>query len=244
MTTASANQTPQAEEVLNLNSPLNFNNFNVEDIDMGETVNITILIDNSGSMSPYRTILNDEINLMVNKFKKIHQAPKIFLSMGTFGSKVNVLTGFQPIANVNVPDFNPNEGETRLFDGCKEFMINIVKQQQDAMRSGVQTKNLFLVITDGVDNASNYDSASEVKKMISHLLTDERTIGSFGAMMCGIGDEQPFKDAQVAMGMQKLFVVDNTKTQKEIEKELIKAIGIFSASISSASSSPGQSVTF
>lgn len=247
MTTTSENNTvpTESEEILNLNSPLNFHNFNIEDIDMGETVNVTILIDNSYSMKDYETILNGEINLMVSKFKKIHQAPKIFLSMGTFGQKINILTGFQPIANVNVPVFQPSEGETKLYDGCKEFMINIVKQQQDAMRAGVQTKNLFFIITDGDDNASTYDSASEVKKMITHLMKDEKTAGSFVAMMCGIGERTIFENAQDKMGINKLFVVDPSKSEKEVEKELMNVIGIFSQSISSASTSPaGTSITF
>ncbi len=36
------NNNASIEEVINLNSPLNFNNFNPEDIDMGETVNVTL----------------------------------------------------------------------------------------------------------------------------------------------------------------------------------------------------------
>lgn len=246
MTTQSENTAANtADEVLNLNSPLNFNNFNVEDIDMGETVNVTILIDNSYSMKDYEVILNDEINLMVNKFKKIHQAPKIYLSMGTFGQTVKVLTGFQPIVNVNVPKFTPDEGATKLYDGCKEFMINIVKQQQDAMGAGIQSKNLLFIITDGEDNDSTFNSASEVKKMITYLMKDEKTAGSFVAMMCGIGNPTIFKNAQDAMGINKLFVVDPHKSEKEIEKELMNVIGIFSQSISSASSAPaGTSITF
>lgn len=244
MTTTSANLTPQADEVLNLNSPLNFNNINVGDIDMGETVNVTILIDNSGSMSPFKDFLNDEIRLMIETIKSWHQAPKIFLSMGTFGSNIEVLTGFQPVSNVTPKTFNPNEGSTRLYDGCREFLKNIIRQQQDAMRAGIQTKNIFFVLTDGADNASNYDSASEVNKMITHVMKDEQTMGSFGAIMCGIGDANDFEHARKEMGIQKLFVVDPNKTEKEIKKELKEVIGFLSQSISSVSSAPGQSVTF
>ena len=93
MTTTSENNTvpTESEEILNLNSPLNFHNFNIEDIDMGETVNVTILIDNSYSMKDYETILNGEINLMVNKFKKIHQA---------FVSKLVIQKGSEEFASI------------------------------------------------------------------------------------------------------------------------------------------------
>ena len=81
---STTSQTPTSpEEVLNLNSPLTFNNFHAEDIDMGETVNVTLLIDNSGSMDTHKSILNDEIKLMIETMQGLHQAPKIFLSIGT-----------------------------------------------------------------------------------------------------------------------------------------------------------------
>lgn len=242
---STTSQTPTSpEEVLNLNSPLTFNNFHAEDIDMGETVNVTLLIDNSGSMDTHKSILNDEIKLMIETMQGLHQAPKIFLSIGTFGSKINVLTGFQPIANVVVPKFNPDEGSTKLYDGCKEFLKNIIRQQQDAMKSGVQTKNIFFVLTDGVDTDSNYDSASEVKKMIDYVMKDEQTMGSFGAVMCGIGYSSMFQSAMSQMGMQKLFVIDSNKSEKEIKKEFKEVFGWLSQSVSSVSSAPGQSVTF
>ncbi len=203
-----------------------------------------MLIDNSGSMAAFKDILNGEIKLMIEAMQNWHQAPKIFLSIGTFGSKINVLTGFQPVINVSLKVFNPDEGETKLYDGCKEFLKNVIRQQQDAMRAGVQTKNIFFVLTDGADNASNYDSASEVKKMISYVMKDELTMGSFGAVMCGIGDAISFENAKNEMGIQKLFVIDPNKNEKEMKKEFKEVFGWLSQSVSSVSSAPGQSVVF
>lgn len=231
-------------EDLNLNSPLNFNNFQVDDIDMGETVNVTILIDNSGSMSGYKDILNEEINMMIDTWQKWHHAPKIFLSIGTFGSTIEVITGFQPIINVKPHVFNPNESSTKLYDGCKEFLKNIIKQQQDAMKAGIQTKNIFFVLTDGADNDSNYDSANEIKKMISVVLKDEQTMGSFGAVMCGIGEPSVFEKAKDNMGFQKLFTIDPSLTEKENAKRLKEMFGRLSTSVSSASSMPGSLINF
>jgi len=237
-------QTPNEVEIINLNSPLNFNNFNPDDIDMGETVNVTMLIDNSNSMEEFKDLLNSEIKLMIETWQKWHHAPKIFLSIGTFGSKIEVITGFQPISNVKIHNFNPNEGSTKLYDGCKEFLKNVIKQQQDSMKAGVQTKNIFFVLTDGADNDSNYDSASEVKKMISYVMKDEQTMGGFGAVMCGIGEQNIFEHDKNEMGFQKLFTIDANLTEKENSKRLKEMFGWLSQSISSASSSPGSLINF
>jgi len=236
-------QTNEAE-VINLNSPLTFNNFDPDDIDMGETVNVTMLIDNSGSMDSYKDILNDEIRMMITAMQGWHQAPKIFLSIGTFGEKIEVLTGFQPIANVSMKRFNPNENSTKLYDGCKEFLKNVIKQQQDASKAGIQSKSIFFVLTDGADNASNYDSAKEVKKMISYISKDESMMGNFGAVMCGIGNVNTFEHAKDEMGIQKLFTIDPNKNEKEIKKAFKEVFGWLSQSISSASSAPGAVINF
>ncbi len=234
--------TVKTTEEINLNSPLTFNNFNADDIDMGETVNVTILIDKSGSMSIYKDMLNEEIRMMIEGMQKWHQAPKIFLSIGTFGEKIEVVTGFQPILNVKCPHFDPNEGETKLYEACREFLKNIIRQQRDATVAGVQCKNILFVLTDGIDNASSYDAAKEVNKMVTHMLSDEQTMGSFGAVMCGIGDVSSFEQAKNLMGFQKLFVIDSNKTAKEIEKEFRAVFGFLSQSVSSVSSSPGATI--
>ncbi len=232
------------EEVINLNSPLTFNNFEMDDIDMGETVNVTILVDTSYSMNIHKDILNDEFQFMIESMQSFHQAPKIFTSIGTFDSKIEVLTGFQPIANVQVHKFDPTGSETKLYDGCREFLKNVIKNQKDAMIAGIQTKNIFFVLTDGADTSSNYDSASDVNKMITHIMKDEQMMGSFGAVLCGIGEPTTFENARQQMGFQKLFVINPNLTAKEMKKEFKEVFGWLSQSVSSVSSAPNAVINF
>lgn len=216
---------------LNLATNFDFANFDPDQIDIEEVVNITLLIDTSGSMQDHKDHLNQKIKEMIEDIKSWHQAPKIFFSIGTFDSKIEVLTGFQPVKDVKIPVFNPLGDSTRLYDACLEFLKNVINQHQGNRKAGVTTKSIFFVLTDGRDNASAGRASTEVKKLIDFMREDESTAGTFGSIMCGIGDKQPFEEAQQFMGIQKLFVTGNG--------DLREVIGFLSQSISSASSTPG-----
>jgi uncharacterized protein YegL len=59
-----------------------------------------------------------------------------------------------------------------------------------------------------------------------------------------IGDAISFENAKNEMGIQKLFVIDPNKNEKEMKKEFKEVFGWLSQSVSSVSSAPGQSVVF
>ena len=112
------------------------------------------------------------------------------------------------------------------------------------MKAGVKAKNIFAILSDGLDNGSSYNHATDVKKMITHMMKDEHSAGNFGVILCGIGERQGFENAKNEMGIPKLFVIDPTKTEKEVVKEFRNFIGILSQSISSASTAPGTQIVF
>lgn len=233
----SAIQAPQ-----NLNTHLTFGNFDPSSLNIEETVNITMLIDTSGSMHGNKDELNNQVKLFMEWMQNFHQAPKLFVSIGTFDSKMDVITGFQQVNNVQTPTFNPNGSATMLYASCLDFIKNVINQQQRAMNAGILSKSIFFVITDGADNASTNQDASDVKALIDNLINDEATAGSFMSALVGIGDAATFEHAQKVMGIQKLFVIDPSKGDKENKKAFKEVFGWLSASVSSASTKPGALV--
>lgn len=242
MTTQNTSQT--APEDLNFNTHLDFGNVDVEEIDIEETVNVTMLIDTSGSMQPKTPMLNKQIKLFVEKWQNSHHAPKIFFSTVRFDSDIEVLTGFQPVINVKAPVFDPRGASTKLYDGTLECLKNILTHQKNARKVGIRSKNILFILTDGADNASNYDSAREVKKLIDYVNNDEASMGTFGSIMSGIGPTPIFENAQREMGIQKLIVINDNMTDEEIMKAFEELFDFLSQSISSASSSPGALMNF
>ncbi len=236
-----------------LNTHMKYGNFDVANIDVEEVVNVTILGDVSSSMNePLPGFNSTKAEVMTSEVKNLieqlqgwtHHADKIFFSSGIFSSRMEVLTGFQPIANVTPPQFNKVGGMTRLYDATLDFLKNIINQQEKALHAGVQTKSILFVFTDGEDNESDPSSAPEVKRLIEQFNKDERAAGTFGSVLCGIGEPANFEKAQKEMGIQKLFVIDPNWDEDKIKKEMKKLFTFLSMSISSASSTPGGLVNF
>ncbi len=219
----------------NLNTHLNFGNFDPSDLQVEETVNVVLLIDTSGSMSRYSKELNEQITQFITWMQGFHQAPKLYLSIGEFDSDIRVLTGFQQVNNVSIPNFDPRGGSTRLYDGSLEFLKNQLNQQERSLQSGILSKSIFFVITDGEDNASASNAAHDVKSIVQHVQQNESMMGTFASFMVGIGDRQTFENAQQEMGIQKLFVIDPNLDDKENKAKFKEAFGILSASVKSAS---------
>lgn len=228
----------------NLNTHLKYVNFDPLSVNLEETVNVTLLVDISYSMQDHKDELNEQLKSICEWMQKFHQAHKIFVSIGTFDSKMDVLTGFQNVANVKTPQFNPTGDSTLLYASCLDFVKNVINQQQRAMDAGILSKSIFFVITDGADNASKQSDAKAVKDLISGLTQNEATAGTFMSALVGIGAAPVFERAQKEMGIQKLFVIDPSKGDKENKKAFKEVFGWLSASISSASTQPGALVVF
>ncbi len=236
---SNTNQSNTNQSIPNLNTHLNFGNFDHNDIDVEETVNVVLLIDTSGSMSRYSKELNEQITQFISWMQGFHQAPKLYLSIGEFDSDVRVITGFQQVTNVSIPTVDPRGSSTRLYDGCLEFLKNQINQQQRSLQSGILTKSIFFVITDGEDNASASDASSDVKSIVQYVQQNESMMGTFASFMVGIGDRQTFENAQQEMAIQKLFVIDPNLDDKENKAKFKEAFGILSASVKSASTKKG-----
>ena len=238
----SDNNASLSQSMPDLNTHLSFGNTDVTNLDMEEIVNVTILVDTSGSMSSHAAELNQQISDFIKWMQDFHQAPKLFLSLGRFDSDIEVLTGFQQVNNVKTRVFPTDGGSTKLYEGCSEFVKNVVAQQQRALGAGILSKSIFFVITDGEDNASKATSASEVKQLINFIQSDEATMNTFASALVGIGNRNEFEHAQQEMGIQKLFVIDPSLSEKENKKAFKEVFGWLSASVSSASTQPGALV--
>ncbi len=227
-----------------LDTHLKFNNFDVTNLDVEEVVNTTILVDTSLSMEPHTKDLNEQFNICISNIQEMHQAPKIFMSIGRFDSDIEVITGLQQVNNVIPHYFNPQGSRTRLYDACLEFTKNLVSQQQMALNAGILSKTIMFVFTDGADYGSNSNSASEVKKLIQFIQSNEATMNTFLTVLVGIGERSIFEHAQQEMGFHSVIVIDSSLPPKEIKAELRKAMGEMSNSVSSASTVAGALTSF
>lgn len=229
----------EQDEIQGLGLGLDFNNFKVEDVDVEEAINMTIVLDNSGSIYDCIDELNKNVQDMIDVFQKSHHAPKIFVQIIKFGSKIEVVNGFQPIGQLKSHTFEANMGSTRLYDSVHEALVNAMNYSNSLEASGVLTKTFVYVITDGDDTDSKRDTADKIKALIDGIRKDERKSSNFLSILFGIGSTGSFQDAKDAMGFQQLYQVGTSAA------EIRKMIGIISASVSSATAAgTGAAVNF
>jgi uncharacterized protein YegL len=206
-------------------------NFDINDIATEETINAVFIIDLSPSVSQYLTELNAALADFTQEMQKSHVADNLFVSIIEFDENVRIKSGFQPIINLKQTTFTiaPRASGTALYDAVKVGMKNALEWRDKLQSTGVNSKTLVFTITDGEDNSSSYNAASEVKQMHVDIQKDERNAFGFTSILFGVGTAAYFEGAQKEMGIQHLSKVGTTG------KELRKMISFISSSISSAS---------
>jgi uncharacterized protein YegL len=233
MESKSTEETP--DYGIDMNQGFDFGNLNPDEVEVDETINVLIVVDTSSSVHSYVNELNDSINGFISQMQKSHHAEKIMLSFLTFSNanNINVTNGFQPIVNVPTQDFSSILGGcTALYDGVLTGLTNAIDYRDQLDKTGVETKTLLFVITDGEDNDSQ-NPASSVKLAIDALNADERGANAFESILFGVGRDASFTQAQIDMGIRQLAQVGDSA------EEIRKMIGIISASVSSSASGQG-----
>lgn len=210
----------------------NFGNFNPDDVEVEDTINVQFVIDVSSSVHGYVSELNSGFNEFVERMQKSHVADKVFVSVVIFSDTSKVLTGYQPIDQVPTFDFGQHlGGMTALYGGTKVALENALNYREGLENAGVNCKTLVFVMTDGGDNKPGEGLASDVKSIIDDLLKEERNFASFETMLFGINksEKSTFEAAAADMGIRNVVTIDNTS------EEIKKMINFISSSVSSAS---------
>jgi len=217
---------------------LDFANFNPEEIEVDETINAVFVIDTSYSVEIYINELNAAFNDFTESMQKSHVADKLFVSTVEFDKKVRISSGFRPVTSIPVMDFSKNLGGwTSLYDAVHTGLKNALDYRENLENSGVETKTLLFVITDGEDNSST-SPPSKVKNIISKLNKEEKSAFSFTSVLFGLGNQANFKKAQKDMGIEHLAQIGTSGD------EIKRMIGFISQSISSVSAGKSLTPTF
>lgn len=217
---------------------LDFHNFDPEQIQVEETINAVFVIDVSPSIHLYEADLNAAFNDFVQTMQQSHIHDRLLVSIVEFDDEVRVRSGFQPIINVPVTNFQAQGSGTALYDAVALGIKNAMDYRISLEQTGINVKTLVFVITDGQDNSSS-TSPKIIKNTLDDILATEANAFSFTTIMFGVGTESYFKAAKQEMGFQHLAVVGNTG------KEIRKMISFISSSISKSSSGANPAdVTF
>lgn len=129
---------------------------------------LVFILDRSGSMSGLEKDTIGGFNSMLEKQRK--EPGDAVVSTVLFDNLTEIIHDRVPIANV--PDLTDREyfvrGCTALLDAVGGAIHHIGNVHKYARREDVPEKTLFIITTDGMENASRFYSYDKVSRMIKH----------------------------------------------------------------------------
>lgn len=217
---------------------LNFANFDPSAIQSSETINVTFVIDRSGSVSDYVDDLNNVLNDFLHELQRSHVSDRVMMQIIEFDSQVEVKSAFHPIADVK--DFNITpRGCTALYAAMLAGLENAVAYKEEQENNGLSSKSLVFLITDGLENCGG--DPNKVKAKINEIYKDEQNSFAFSIIMFGLGETAGFENARDDMGIRPEMMATLGTTAKELRK----MVNFISSSVSSsASGATVSAVTF
>ena len=128
---------------------------------------LVFILDKSGSMCGMEEDTIGGFNSMIEKQKKLDG--KVYVSTILFSNNSQVLhdrVDIEKIEPMTEMQYNVG-GSTALFDAIGSAIKHIGNVHKYAREEDVPQHTMFIITTDGMENASHTYSSAEVKKMIS-----------------------------------------------------------------------------
>jgi len=127
---------------------------------------IIFILDRSGSMGGLE---NDTIGGFNGFVKKQMEAGKTSLTTVLFDDRYEILHNGVDVGNVTLTDREYfTRGSTALLDAVGKTINDVGKRLNETAEEARPGKVIFVITTDGLENASREFSYDEVKRMITH----------------------------------------------------------------------------
>ena len=129
---------------------------------------MVFILDRSGSMGGLESDTIGGFNAMIEKQKK--QEGKAYVTTVLFDHEIQVLHSRVELSEI--PPMTDKDytvrGTTALIDAIGMTIGRIKGQHKELSEDEVPEHTIFVITTDGMENASSQYSSKEVKKMIEH----------------------------------------------------------------------------
>lgn len=204
----------------------------VDDITASEVTLVTMLFDDSGSISHGNNeqIVRDGYNMVVDALKGSKQRDSIVLMCRYLNG--TLLTAYGPVDQAPMMDSGNfrGSGGTPLYDQSVVTLAAVLAKYQEFVDNGIACRTVTLIVSDGADAGSRKSRASDVKKLAHDMLLAESHIIAFMGIDDGYTD---FRQVAGDMGVRDEWILVPGDTPSEIRK----AFAMFSQSSQRASQS-------
>ena len=203
---------------------------------------VTLVIDESSSVSSYKSEMEECIKKAINACKFSPRSDYLLLRLVAFNRNMREIHGFKQLADCSESDYDNclhPSGTTLLFEttvnaieSTRDYSVNLADQDFEA-------NGIIIILTDGEDNESGSITASSVSDSLNKI-TKEESLESLLTILVGVGTKgyagvsdylDTFKD--------KAGITQYVDIKNADEKSLAKLANFISKSISSQSQSLG-----
>lgn len=234
-------------ESLQTPSNFNFSAVSIDNLGASEYTLVTILIDNSWSVSDFSDEIENCIKTVVDACKKSPRSENLMIRVVTFDSIVSELHGFKLLSSINEDEYKGTltcKGSTACYDAIMNAVESTneyakILQDQDFISNGI-----VYVLTDGEDNSSLHN-IDQVSKSIDSCKKDE-FLESMDVILIGVGYSDLDHYLSVIENSLKLnghITLTDLFKKESPEQALAKLAGWVSKSISLTSTSLSQGET-
>lgn len=186
-----------------------------DDVMASEVTLVTILLDDSGSMSSNRDVAIQGHNEVLDALLKTKQKDGILICCRLLN--VGTLYPYTPVdkaPRLSHANYNPGGG-TPLYDETAVTLATVVAKAQEFADAGVPCRTVTLIVTDGADGSVRLRSPKKVAPIIESLLKAEMHI------IAGMGIDDgytPFKKVFGDMGIPANWILTPGNSPSEIRK--------------------------
>lgn len=163
-------------------------NYDPNAVDNERVVLLEIVVDRSGSTSIYEDEFNNALQDFIREEQKSHIAEEVFIQLTTFGSKVTVDSGWQPIVGFDTSKtlFKNSGDMTAGYDAVKIGLDSMLDYGKSLRRNGTDVRYNLVIVTDGDSNAGVDLDGSTVRPILQKIRDDEGLYGKFTIFMYGV----------------------------------------------------------
>lgn len=198
---------------------------NADDIDADIVTLVSLVLDGSYSMSHNEQAVRDAYdNLVIEAFRGSKQNDAMLVSCRVFSDKETVLYGFKKVTDIGKigSQYSADGGATMLYESTINAMTGIRAYAKSLNDSGVLTKCIVAVFSDGNNNWGKFMKPDSVKKISEDCLRSEMFY------LVYVGFKQDPSDNLDAIGKSMGF--PNILTTSSNPSEVRRVMGLVSQS--------------
>jgi uncharacterized protein YegL len=188
---------------------------------------ISLVMDSSYSMSGNESAVRDAYDeLVIKAMKDSKQHPSMRVSGVVFDDNVRTLYGFKKVDDIGKigSQYSARGNSTALYDATISAIAGIRAYAKNLRDSGVNSKCIVAIMTDGQNNSGKVLDADQVKTVVEDCLKAEQFYIAFIGFKSGPMDD--YTSVAKAMGIPAANILTTTNSPSDVRK----AMGLVSQS--------------